>query len=52
LEQLEGNLRAWESTAGIYGQPDVMRALHAPVDLDKLVEVFPPSEGQVRTAQA
>lgn len=52
LEQLEGNLSAWESTAGIYGQPDVLRALHAPVDLGTLVEVFPPSEGQVRAAQA
>jgi len=52
LEQLEGNLSAWESTAGIYGQPDVLRALCAPVDLQKVVEVFPPSEGQVRAAQA
>jgi hypothetical protein len=52
LEQLEGNLSAWESTAGIYGQPDVLRALRAPVDLQKVVEVFPPSEGQVRAAQA
>src|SRR5271163_2033745 len=25
LEHLEGNLRAWDSTAGIYGQPDAMR---------------------------
>jgi hypothetical protein len=52
LEQLEGNLRAWESTAGVYRQPNVMRALRAPVDVEKLVEVFPPSEGQVRAAQA
>jgi hypothetical protein len=52
LEQLEGNLRAWESTAGIYAQPDILRALHAPIGREKLVEVFPPSEGQVRAAQA
>lgn len=52
LEQLEGNLRAWESTAGAYGQPDVMRSLDAPVEIEGLVEVFPPSEGQVRAAQA
>lgn len=52
LEQIEGNLHAWESTAGVYGQPDVMRALCAPVDVDGLMEVFPPSEGQVRAAQA
>jgi hypothetical protein len=48
LEQLEGNLRAWESTAGIYGQPEVMRALRAPLDPDRLAEVFPPSEEQAR----
>jgi hypothetical protein len=52
LEQLEGNLRAWESTAGVYGQPDIMRALGAPVVFGELVEVFPPSEGQVRAAGA
>jgi hypothetical protein len=50
LEQLEGNLRAWESTAGIYAQPDILRALHAPIS--EMAEVFPPSEGQVRAAQA
>jgi hypothetical protein len=52
LEQLDGNLRAWESTAGIYGQPDVLRALQARVEIEKIVEVFPPSEGQVRAALA
>ncbi|MFI5004952.1 MAG: hypothetical protein ACHQE6_08055 [Solirubrobacterales bacterium] len=52
LEQIEGNLRAWESTAGIYGQPDVMQALCAPMDAAELMEVFPPSEGQVRAAHA
>jgi len=50
LEQAEGNLRAWESTAGIYGQPHVMRALLASIDLDGIVEVRPPSEGQVQAA--
>ncbi len=52
LEQFEGNLRAWESTAGIYAQPDVMQALHAPTDVAVLMEIFPPSEGQVQAAQA
>ncbi len=51
LEQLEGNLRAWESTAGMYGQPDVMRALRAPVDPGRLAEVFPPSEEQAGAAR-
>ncbi len=52
LEHLEGNLRAWESTAGIYEQADVMQALGVSVDLGKVVEVFPPSEEQVRVARA
>jgi hypothetical protein len=52
LEHLEGNLRAWASTAGAYGQPDAMRALLSQVDLNALVEVLPPSEGQVRADQA
>lgn len=52
LEHLEGNLHAWASTAGVYGQPDAMRALLSQIDLDGIVEVLPPSEGQVRAAQA
>ncbi len=52
LEQVEGNLRAWESTAGLYGAPDAMLALLEPVDLDGIVEVHPPSERQVRAAEA
>ena len=52
LEHLEGNLRAWSSTAGVYEQPDAMRALLSPGDLDGIVEVLPPSEEQVRAAQA
>jgi hypothetical protein len=52
LEHLEGNLRAWGSTAGVYGQPDAMRALLSQIDLDGIIEVLPPSEGQVRAAQA
>jgi hypothetical protein len=45
LEHLEGNLRAWASTAGVYRQPDAMRTLLSQVDLDGIVEVLPPSEG-------
>lgn len=52
LEHLEGNVRAWASTAGVYGQPDAMRALLSQIDLDGIIEVLPPSEGQVRAAQA
>jgi hypothetical protein len=51
LEQIEGNLRAWESTAGIYGQPDVMQTLVAEADAAGLTEIFPPSEGQVQAAR-
>ena len=52
LEYLEGNLRAWNSTAGVYGQPETMRTLLSLVDLDGIIEVLPPSEEQVRAAQA
>jgi hypothetical protein len=52
LEHLEGNLRAWDSTAGVYGQPEAMGALLSPADLKGIVEVLPPSEGQVREARA
>lgn len=52
LEQVEGNLRAWESTAGLYGAPEVMLALLEPVDLEGIIEVHPPSEAQVRAARA
>ncbi|HWJ51476.1 MAG TPA: hypothetical protein VNR42_10665 [Solirubrobacteraceae bacterium] len=52
LEHLEGDLRAWSSTAGAYGQSDAMRAMLSPVDLEGIVEVLPPSEGQVRAAEA
>jgi hypothetical protein len=52
LEHLEGNLRAWASTAGVYEQPEAMRALLSQVDFDGIVEILPPSEGQVRAVQA
>jgi hypothetical protein len=52
LEHLDGNVHAWASTAGLYEQPDAMRALLSPVDPDGILEILPPSEGQVRAAQA
>ncbi len=52
LEHLEGNLHAWASTAGIYGQSDAMRVLLSPAALNAIVEVLPPSEGQVVAVQA
>ena len=51
LENLEGNLRAWRSTAGIYEQPEVLAEMMAAIDLDKLEEVFPPSEERGRAAE-
>jgi hypothetical protein len=51
-EHLEGNLRAWDSTAGVYGQPETMRTLLSQVDLDGIIEVLPPSKEQVLAAQA
>jgi hypothetical protein len=52
LEHLEGNLRAWDSTAGVYGQPDAMRMLLSLVDLDGIVKVLPPSEEQVGSTRS
>lgn len=50
IDGLEGNLRAWQSTAEVYEQPEVLEALMAPIDPNEIVEVFPPSEDQVREA--
>jgi hypothetical protein len=52
LEHLEGMLRGWESTAGIYQSPGLLAALSADDDLMELREVFPPSEEQVLAGEA
>lgn len=52
LQELRGNLRAWESTAKVYEQPDVLAAITAPIDYDKLEEVFSPTEAEVAAAEA
>jgi hypothetical protein len=51
LEGLDGNLRAWRSTAGIYEQPEVLAEMMAAIDLDRLEEVFPPSEERAREVE-
>lgn len=51
LESLEGNLRAWRSTAEVCEQPEVLAQLTAPIDPSEIIEVFPPSEEQVREAE-
>jgi hypothetical protein len=51
LENLEGNLRAWRSTADIYEQPEVISEMMAAIDLDRLEEVFPPSEERARETE-
>ena len=38
LENLEGNLRAWRSTAEIYEQPEVLAEMMAAIDLDMSVK--------------
>lgn len=48
LENLEGNLHAWRSTADIYEQPDVLADMMAAIDLETLEEVFPPSDERAR----
>ena len=50
LENLEGNLRAWRSTAGIYESPDVLAQMTADLDLADITEVFPPAEREVAAA--
>lgn len=51
LENLEGNLRAWESSASIYENPEALAMMTADIDLAQMVEVFPPSDEQVRAAE-
>jgi hypothetical protein len=50
LENLEGNLRAWQSSAAIYENPTLLAELTVDLDLNELVEVHPPSEQQVEAA--
>lgn len=50
VESLEGNLKAWQSTAEVYEQPEVLAQLIAPIDAAEIVEVFPPSEEAVAEA--
>jgi hypothetical protein len=50
LENLEGNLRAWRSTAGIYESPEVLAQMTADLDPADIIEVFPPSEQDVPAA--
>jgi hypothetical protein len=52
LENLEGNLRAWRSSADIYEDPQVLAQLTAELDTAELVEVHPPSEKQAEPASA
>lgn len=50
LESLEGNLRAWESSADIYEHPDVLAQMTDDFDPADVVEVYPPSEEAVEAA--
>jgi len=42
LEGVEGCLRAWESTAEIYGQPDVLKQMLRPIVPESLHELVRP----------
>lgn len=44
LENVRGNLRAWESTTAIYEDPDVLERMTAAIDYGKLSEVLPPAK--------
>lgn len=50
LENLEGNLSAWRSTASIYENPEVLAHMTADFDPAEIIEVFPPSEREVEAA--
>lgn len=50
LESLEGNLRAWRSTAGIYESPEALARMTADFDPGDITEVFPPSEQEAGAA--
>lgn len=52
LENLEGNLRAWESSAGIYEDPTLLEQLTADLDPTDFVEIHPPSEEHAGAASA
>lgn len=51
LENFEGNLAAWRSTAETYEQPEVLAQMTAEIDPEKLEEVVPPTEAEVREAE-
>lgn len=50
LENLQGNLRAWQSSADIYEHPDVLAKMTADFNAADIVEVYPPSEEEVAAA--
>lgn len=50
LDNVEGNIAAWRSTAELYEQPEILNALVVPIDYSKLEEVFPPSEEEASAA--
>lgn len=52
LENLEGNLRAWESSADIYENPQLLAQLTSDFDPGDLVEVHPPTEQEAQATPA
>lgn len=52
LENLDGNLRAWASSAGIYESPELLERMTACVEMSQVSEVSPPSEEQAQAAEA
>ncbi len=51
LENLEGNLRAWRSSAEIYEDPELVAHLIEAIDPDEIAELFPPSEQEAEAAE-
>lgn len=50
VENLDGNLRAWRSSASIYEDAATLAAMSADVDPGEIAEVFPPTEEQAQAA--
>lgn len=52
VENLDGNLRAWQSSASIYEDAAMLAKMTSDVDPADIVEVSPPTEEQAQAAAA
>lgn len=52
VEELDGIIASWKSTAEVHRDPELLAKLSAPIDYDQLEEVFPPAEAETKTDEA